>query len=283
MADYNPVPDAPIGVFDSGLGGLTIFKALANALPNETLLYYGDTAHMPYGDKSTEQLQQYIRAIAAWLLQQQVKVIVIACNTATAAGYELVRTLAGKVPVIEVVTPTIAEAAAKAAGNRIGLIATNSTVASQVYPINFARDYPSLTVVQHPVPRLAPMIEAQYATNDYDASVLHEAMANPAFGGLTTVILGSTHYTLAASELAEQFRAIHGHPPQFINSIAPTTRAVVNTLRAAALLREDQAVAAPPRALYVSRTSAAFAAAAQLFLGEAIPLIELPLGSPPVN
>src|SRR5690606_38260891 len=124
----------PIGVFDSGIGGLTVAQAIVHALPNERLVYFGDTAHLPYGDKSTAAIQAYAVKICALLLRQHCKVILIACNSASAAAYELVKEYVGsKARVLNVIDPVVAYIGKAYAGKTIGLIGTKQTVNSNVY------------------------------------------------------------------------------------------------------------------------------------------------------
>ena len=124
----------PIGIFDSGIGGLTVANAIAKALPKEQLIYFGDTAHLPYGDKSPDSIKYYSIRIAQFLMQQNCKMIVVACNTASALAYETVKDfVGGKVPVIDVVEPVVDEIVKDKKIKNIGVIATKGTIKSDIY------------------------------------------------------------------------------------------------------------------------------------------------------
>ena len=159
--------DRPIGIFDSGIGGLTVAAAIQRLLPNESLVYFGDTAHLPYGDKSKELIAEYAVNITQFLLKEKnCKAIVIACNTASAAAYEALRdTYKGSVPVINVIDPMIEEVIADDLIHKVGIIATKTTVASGVYQEKFARRKPELQFTALATPLLASMIDTTLAMN----------------------------------------------------------------------------------------------------------------------
>src|ERR1700739_2644300 len=124
----------PIGIFDSGIGGLTVASAIAKALPKEQLIYFGDTAHLPYGDKSPDSIKYYCIRIAQFLMEQNCKMIVVACNTASALAYETVKDFVGnKIPVIDVVNPVVEEIVKDKKLKHIGVIATKGTIKSDIY------------------------------------------------------------------------------------------------------------------------------------------------------
>jgi glutamate racemase len=138
----------PIGVFDSGIGGLTIVKALNQALPNENILYYGDTAHLPYGDKSPELLRGFVADICDYLLESGVKAIVIACNTASAVTLDVVKAKAGTIPVFDVINPASHYALQVSPMKRIGVIGTKTTIQSHVYLRTLLELSPDALVVE---------------------------------------------------------------------------------------------------------------------------------------
>ena len=152
--------ERPIGIFDSGIGGLTVAKAISKILPNERFIYYGDTVHLPYGDKSKDAIQRYSKNISEFLIANNCKAIVIACNTASAISYEYLRDKhRGIIPIINVIDPII-EAIVKAGSHKkIGLIATKTTVQSGVYQEKMSRRNPDIEMKVLPTPLLAPMIE----------------------------------------------------------------------------------------------------------------------------
>src|SRR5688572_28103728 len=154
------LPSQPIGVFDSGIGGLTVAHAIRNHLPNESMIYFGDTAHLPYGEKSEAAIQAYSVKIADVLLKKRCKVIVIACNSASSAAYELLREYVGKnVRIINVIDPMVQLVAESFAGKQVGLIGTKRTVQSGVYVRKINELNKNIKVHSLATPLLAPMIE----------------------------------------------------------------------------------------------------------------------------
>lgn len=208
MSEQNPKPSASIGIFDSGIGGLTVADAISRLLPNETLIYFGDTAHMPYGDKSPELIRTYAKQITNFLLnEKKCKAIVIACNTASAAAYELLRdTFKGTVPVINVIDPMIEAVIADDAIKKVGIIATKTTVASGVYQEKFSRRKPSLKFAALATPLLASMIEEGFYNDSISTAVLQEYLSYPDFNDIDAMVLACTHYPLIKNEISTFFQ-----------------------------------------------------------------------------
>ena len=149
----------PIGIFDSGIGGLTVARAIRKQLPNEKIIYFGDTAHLPYGDKSTEAIQSYAIKICNLLLEHQCKVIVIACNSASAAAYALVKAYVGsKAKIINVIDPTVNYISQKYSNKKVGVIGTRKTINSDVYAHKITAKNNTIEVASLATPLLAPMI-----------------------------------------------------------------------------------------------------------------------------
>jgi glutamate racemase len=198
MANNNP-----IGIFDSGIGGLTVASAIRKLLPNEQLVYFGDTAHLPYGDKSAALIQSYALNITDFLLNKQhCKALVIACNTASAAAYETLRDAhKGNVPVINVIDPMIEAVIADNAINKVGIIATKATVASGVYQEKFARRKPALRFEALATPLLASMIEEGFYNNNISTAVLTEYLSHTGFVDIDAMVLACTHYPLIKDEI----------------------------------------------------------------------------------
>lgn len=196
----------PIGIFDSGIGGLTVANAISGLLPQEHIVYFGDTAHMPYGDKSRSLIRAYATAITDFLLQEkQCKCIVIACNTASAAAYEYLRDrYAGKLPVFNVIDPIVEAVIADEQIKTIGIIATKTTIASGVYQEKFARRKPSLEVKALATPLLASMIEEGFHNNNISRAVIHNYLEQPELQGIDGLVLGCTHYPIIRDEI-DQF------------------------------------------------------------------------------
>ena len=195
--------DAPIGVFDSGVGGLTVARAIIDQLPNEAVLYVGDTAHSPYGPKPLAEVRAYALAVMDDLVAQGVKVLVIACNTASAAMFRDARerfTHGAGIPVVEVVLPAVRTAARRTRTKRIGVIGTEGTVRSHAYVDAFVAD-PAITVVQAACPRFVEFVEAGITTGPDLIAAAEEYLAPLKAADVDTVLLGCTHYPLLSAAI----------------------------------------------------------------------------------
>src|SRR6478752_249486 len=187
----------PIGIFDSGIGGLTVAHAITRILPNEQLIYFGDTAHLPYGDKSTAAIQAYSVKICDLLIRQRCKVILIACNSASAAAYELVREYVGsKAKVMNVIDPVVDYIKEHYNGKTIGLIGTKQTVLSNVYKKKVDALSKNIDLKSLATPLLAPMIEEGFFDNNISESIITSYLSDASLSGIEALILGCTHYPL---------------------------------------------------------------------------------------
>jgi glutamate racemase len=193
----------PIGIFDSGIGGLTVASAIHRLLPKESLVYYGDTAHLPYGDKSQELIAAFSLQITRFLLEEkQCKAIVIACNTASAAAYEPLRDqYKGVIPVINVIDPMIEAVIADSQINKLGIIATKTTVNSGIYQEKLTRRKPLLPFAAMPTPLLASMIEEGFYDNSISQEVLKTYLNDTQLQGIDALVLACTHYPLIKKEI----------------------------------------------------------------------------------
>jgi glutamate racemase len=196
----------PIGIFDSGIGGLSVAKAIINHLPNEDIVYYGDTAHLPYGDKSKELIKHYSLLITDFLLQvKKCKCIVIACNTASAAAYEYLRDAhKGNIPIFNVIDPIIESVITDETINNVGIIATKTTIASMVYQEKLSRRKPNLHYSALATPLLAPMIEEGFYNNNISEAIIYNYLSQPELNNIDALILGCTHYIMI-KEAIEKF------------------------------------------------------------------------------
>ena len=189
MAD----PHGPIGVFDSGVGGLTVLRTLRRRLPGERLLYVGDTARVPYGTKSPEAVLRYSREIVAFLETRRVKLVVIACNTASALALpHLVRD--GRIPVIGVIEPGARAAAQASRSGRIGVLGTPATIRSGAYARAIRRHRPAARVYSQACPLFVPLVEEGWRNGSVVESVARRYLAPLRRARVDTVILGCTHY-----------------------------------------------------------------------------------------
>ncbi len=190
----------PIGIFDSGIGGLTVLAALRRRFPGERYLYLGDTARLPYGTKSSETVVRYALRAARFLADHGIKLLVVACNTASAAALEVLEE-AMPVPVIGVVRPG-ARAALTGSPRRVGVIATESTVASGAYPRALAALRPGIEVISQPCPLFVPLAEEGWLEHPVTREVARIYLEPLANAGVDTLILGCTHYPLLRPAIA---------------------------------------------------------------------------------
>lgn len=197
-----PVINQPIGIFDSGIGGLTVASAIAKALPKEQLIYFGDTAHLPYGDKSADSIKYYSIRIAQFLLEQNCKIIVIACNTASALAYETVKDFVGnKVTVIDVVNPIVHEIIKDKKLKHIGVIATKATIKSDIYSRKIKHLNKQLEVSSLATPLLASMIEEGFFNNKISTTIINDYLSKSKLKKIDSLILACTHYPLIKKEV----------------------------------------------------------------------------------
>lgn len=195
-------PAAPIGVFDSGVGGLTVVAALRERLPSESVLYLGDTARVPYGTKSPEVIRRYALTCSSFLVAQGAKVVVVACNTATAHALDHVRA-ALEVPVVGVITPGATLAAKTTRTGRIGVIGTEGTVKSGSYQRAVAALAPDAQLVTAACPLFVPLAEEGMARHPATQLIARDYLTPLVASGIDTLVLGCTHYPLLAEVIAE--------------------------------------------------------------------------------
>ena len=265
----------PIGVFDSGVGGLTVLSELRRRLPAEATVYLGDNARTPYGPRPADEVQRFTLESVAWLLAQDIKLLVLACNTATSRALPLVRR-AAPVPVLGVVRPGAVTAAAATRAGHVGVIATAGTVESGAYPAAISEADPRLAITQQACPDLVPLVEAGHHDDaEVSAAVrgyLGQLLArDPA---IDTLLLGCTHYPLLR--------------PVIERTVGPGV-AVVDSAFTAALATEDLLDALGARApgdgpdagmdaaahrIATTGDVAAFTTVAERVFGEALPEVE---------
>lgn len=224
---------APIGVFDSGVGGLTVAREIMRQLPNERIIYFGDTARVPYGNKSRETIIRFSRQIIRFLKTKGVKALVVACNTASALALEEIRTELD-LPIIGVLKPG-AKAAAEATENgKIGVIATEGTIASQLYTKVIQTHAPRAQVFGKACPLFVSLVEEGWANDPVTLQVAHRYLEPLTESGIDTLILGCTHYPL----LTATIRQVTGDKVKLINPAYETTRGLHRMLEEHGLLND---------------------------------------------
>ena len=182
---------SPIGIFDSGLGGITVLRALYRQLPKESIIYFADTARLPYGNRSPEELIQYVREIMVWMETQGVKMVVMACNTSSAVALDIVRS-EFKTPILGLILPGAKGAVQQ--GKRIGIIATQATVESKAYPNAIREINPNAQVWQVPCPEFVPLIEANRIHDPHTKQVAVDYLKSLIDKDIDTLVFGCTHY-----------------------------------------------------------------------------------------
>jgi glutamate racemase len=252
----------PIGVFDSGLGGLTSVRELFRVLPSESVIYFGDTARLPYGSKSKETVTRFALEIGAFLVRQNVKCLLVACNTASSYALETLQHRLD-IPVVGVIEPAARAAVANAPHGRIGVMGTLGTVGSGAYPTAISRRAPGAAVISRACPLFVPLIEEGWTDHAVTRAVAEEYLIELRAGNLESLILGCTHYPLIAPMIAD----LMGPAVHLVDSGAEAARDVAKLLS-----ERGQLAAGPPdHHFYVSDEPRNFKRIAQSFLGRELP------------
>lgn len=259
---------APIGIFDSGIGGLTVANAIYERLPHESTIYFGDTARVPYGPKSPETVRRYSLEILRWLLERDVKAVVIACNTSTAHALDALQA-ASPVPVIGVIEPGARAAIAAGRGGTIGVIGTAGTIASNAYRRAIQRLRPEARVEQHACPLFVPLVEEGWFEHPAAELIAAEYLGPLRAAGTDVLVLGCTHYPL----LKPLLQRAMGDGVRLIDGGEATAEALERTLR-------DGGLAAPVtqeavHRFVVSDDMARFRQVGSRFIGERLQAAEV--------
>lgn len=261
----------PIGLFDSGIGGLTIAKAVVEKLPNEHLIYFGDTAHLPYGDKSPATIQSYAVKITEMLLAQHCKLILIACNSASAAAYPLLQERFGdRVILMNVIDPLVIHLREYYAQKRIGLIATRQTVSSNVYQQKIDQLNCGIQLTSLATNLLAGAIE-EFGDHAVIEPLLQEYLAHPSLQHLDALVLACTHYPVIKHKIEHFFK----HAIQVIDPSEQIAWAVKDRLIKHHYLNPSEQPGT--RQFFVSDYTDSFAIGTQRFFQEPIQLKHYPL------
>lgn len=256
-------PERPIGIFDSGIGGLTVLREIRREVPGEDLVYFGDTAHVPYGTKSKETITKFSIDIMKFLQHFDVKLVVVACNTASSLALD---TLKDKfpIPTIGVIEPGAREAVAKTKNGRIGVIGTKATIGSGAYETAIKRIDEDAHVYSQACPLFVPFVEEGWLDGEVVSKVAHTYLEQLQSFDIDTLILGCTHYPL----LADAIRRILGDGVTLVNSAEETAK------EARRLLAELKLSETPSRSqktyFYVSDEPEQFRTLGERFLGTSI-------------
>lgn len=261
------IQQKPIGVFDSGVGGLTVVRALMERLPNENIVYFGDTARVPYGMKSRHTIETYTEEIVSFLLAQDVKALVIACNTIAAVAKQKVLQLAPNMPVLDVIKAG-SEAALNTSRNRhIGVIATSTTVNSNAYAREIHSHAPEARVFSQACPLLAPLVEEGWLDHEITHLTVREYLKPILAEDIDTLVLGCTHYPLLKALIKAEAPAL-----ALVDSSITTAEATAIALAQQQLDNPDHTGA--DYRFYVSDIPLRFQRIGEQFLGRSLTHLE---------
>lgn len=222
--------NAPIGIFDSGIGGLTVAKAVASALPNEDIIYFGDTARVPYGIKSEETVREYALQITDFLLSKGVKMILIACNTVSASAKNEIKAKTGSLPVLDVITSGTEMALSQTPNDHVGVIGTLATVNSKAYEKSIHALNSEIQVTQQACPLLVPLAEEGWIDNEVAVKTLESYLSVFDNTDIKSLILGCTHYPLFKKSIPSILKSETIKIIDSADSIALTAKNTLNTL-----------------------------------------------------
>lgn len=263
------VNSSPIGVFDSGVGGLTVFRALERAVPHESLVYYGDTARVPYGTRSAETVVRYSLEAAEFLRGHEIKLLVVACNTVSSVALDPLAAVAG-VPVLGVIEPGARRAAESSGTGRIGVIGTRATIKSQAYPTRIRALRPEADVLSRPCPLFVPLAEEGWTDGPITKQIAQHYLAPFKQAGVDALVLGCTHYPLLSGMIAE----VMGVNVQLVDSAEAVAADVATCLESTPRLVADESTGEPEHHFFVTDAPGPFQQVAERFLGRPIANLE---------
>ena len=257
--------DQAIGIFDSGIGGLTVANAVLKHLPKERIIYFGDTVHLPYGDKSADAIRYYCLKIAKFLVEQNCKLIVVACNSASSVGYKvLLEFFNQEVLFVNVVDPLV-ERIVKEKPKKVGIFATKATIQSEVYQRKINEFAANVEVAALATPLLAPMIEEGFVHNRISEAVLETYLSHPGFKNMDTLLLACTHYPLIRKAIESYFN----HQVNIYDSADLVAYHVQALLSSHSLLNNDEK---PIHQFFLSDYTSSFEETARMFFGNKLGL-----------
>jgi glutamate racemase len=255
----------PLGVFDSGVGGLTVVKEIIRQLPQEDIVYFGDTAHLPYGPKSPETIRRLVRDNISFLLKKKVKAIILACHTASAFALEEIKK-ENPIPIVGVIGPGVEEALKVTKNKRIGVIGTYGTIKSKAYAKELKRLEPQVFVFEKSCPLFVPLVEEGWIKKEATKLIIREYLEPLKEEGIDTLILGCTHYPLLKEEIAQIMGEV-----SLIDSAQATVARIKKILKKKNLLVRE---GVPRPSFFVSDVPERFARLGRIFLGKEIKKVE---------
>ncbi len=266
--------ELPIGVFDSGLGGLTVVRQVRRLLPAEDVLYLGDTARVPYGTRSARTVMRYSRACAQALVSRGIKLLVVACNTVSAVALDMLR-VELDIPVLGVIEPGARAAVAATATHRIGVIGTAGMIASGAYPRAVAALSTRAEVYGRAAPLLVPLVEEGWLDGDVPRLALERYLRPLAACDVDVVVLGCTHYPVLRDTVDAVTRAVLGEGTTVVDSAEETAKELAEFVHGRGMARREGVPGGGTLRLLVTDRPQSFAEVAARFLGHAVPEVEL--------
>lgn len=254
------MPWRAIGIFDSGIGGLTVLKEIIQALPQEDTIYLGDTARVPYGTKSPETVTRYATEITSFLVHRDIKLLVVACNTASAVSLDALRKLVS-IPIVGVIEPGARRAASMTKTGKVGVIGTEGTIRSSAYAKAIKKINPEIEVITRACPLFVPLAEEGWVDNEVARLTARIYLQGFMNGEIDTLVLGCTHYPILKNTIAETM----GKGVQLVDSAEETARTVTEILRNSGTIRPISEKG--NHHYYVTDIPAGFIKAGNRFLG----------------
>jgi glutamate racemase len=238
-AKASPKTDLPIGVFDSGIGGLTVVRALRNALPREDILYLGDTARVPYGSRGDDTIVRYARQCTRFLAARGLKMLVVACNTVSAVALDMLR-VEFDMPIAGVIEPSARAAARATKTGRIGVIGTEGTIRSAAYDRALAGASTRCEVLGQPAPLLVPLVEEGWLEGDVPRLAVERYLTPLCELGIDVLVLGCTHYPVLRPVIDEVLATLSSRPVVTVSSADAAANDVLAVLQTRELLRDTR-------------------------------------------
>ncbi len=258
-----PRSEANIGVFDSGIGGLTVARAISQKMPEERLVYFGDTQHLPYGEKSPESIRTWSIEIVKFLLEKNVKMVVIACNSISSYAYDSIRDmLPDDIDLVDVIRPAV-DYIVDRDFRSVGVIGTRATISSHIHERLIHARKPDMQIFPLATPLLVPMIEEGYFDNKISHEIIDNYLLYPPFEDIDALLLACTHYPLIKDEISQYFDG----KVEVIDNAEVVADIIYQRLKKANLLAEKKQL---PNQFYVSDYTYSFEQTAQMFFGKEI-------------
>jgi len=259
-----------IGIFDSGIGGLTVANSIKNILPNENIIYFGDTEHLPYGEKSKEAIQIFSNKIINFLIKKECKIIVIACNSASSVTEKEIKNIISSPSIVNVIDPVVSEVIKTCADYNIGVIGTKATISSNVYERKIKALCSSAKINSLATPLLAPMIEEGFINETISNTIITNYLSNDQLANIDHLILACTHYPLIQQEIKDYYNG----SVNVIDSANIVAKYIAKKLKADDLLNNSKST---EHHFYVSNYTKSFERSAKFFFKEAVELEEINL------